>query len=81
MFDASDWKEALDMQITDGAQRACVRGEGGAPRRGGLHCPPSVALCDGASESRERPRERGPVGTPDLSVFGEGAIMCQSCQS
>ena len=46
----------MQMQITDGAKemRACVRGEGGAPRRGGLHCPPSVALCDGASESRER---------------------------
>lgn len=63
----------MQMQITDGAKemRACVRGEGGAPRRGGLHCPPSVALCDGASESRERSRERGPVGIPDLSVFGE----------
>ena len=65
-------------QITDSAKREFVYarwGKGGSPRRWGLqlHCP-LVALCDGPRKVGTLSRERGPVGSPDLSVFGERAI-------
>ena len=74
----------MQMQITDGAKemRACVRGgRGGAAAR--WFALPSVGcpLRRGLGKSGTNAPGSAGRGTPDLSVFGEGAIMCQSCQS
>lgn len=58
-------------------ENLCTRvgGKGGRRGAGACNCTAlSVALCDGPRKVGTLSRERGPVGSPDLSVFGERAI-------